>query len=199
LHDSKSDIKVCVPYTSEPFDCIIAYLNNDNLLEHETINIKPDLINLSHDDAQLVTIRTPNAHFVDRLNALPKILIERRSTWFFKLEVNNDVHVTVLRNGANPIYVSFGSSEIPMVESDFIFYVEANTRNFIIPIEVVWQNSAKYPENSRLGLYELVSVDFHKIPNIYYKSPISNSIQLKDFPQANKKYASSSLSPLESA
>ena len=197
LKEQKSYLDVCLGYICEPFECIIAYLDGDNLMKHETLLVEPEVFKpiqtLEHNAS---VIRTGNVGFFDKLQELHKILATRRSLWHLKLEVNRDINVTVLRSGKSPITVAFGKSTDHIVTGDFIFSIEPEIKNFVIPIELVWRHYGTYKKRARLSIFELVQVDFHKIPNVFYKSSISNSIAVSDCVKIEQGSPESFTSPL---
>jgi hypothetical protein len=184
LQKQKSYLEVCLLYREKPFDCLIAYLDGDNLMKHETFEIEPEKVR-PIESLTTVTepIRTNSLDFNEKLRELYSELTLKRSTWHLKLELDKDIKVEVLRAGKRFTLVSFGESGPELVDGDFIFTLDPQVKRFVIPMELVWRNFHKYKGKAHLAVFELVRADFHRIPNMFYKRPISNSISLNDVPR----------------
>jgi len=181
LKKQKSRLEICIDYSDKPFDCIIAYLDSDNLMKHETVHIEPEIFKpIQPFGQEAIVVETGERLFSDKLQELHKTLTTRRSLWHLRISLERDLKVSVLRSGKSSINVAFGSSGDDVVIGDFIFSIDPDTKNFVIPVELVWMNSKLYPRHARLAIFELVQADFHRVPNMFYKSPISNSVVYSD-------------------
>jgi hypothetical protein len=184
LLKQKPYLEICLNYISDSFDCVIAYLDGDNLLKHETTLIEPEQIkSITKAKDETDFLATSNNSFAERLQELYERLTSRRSLWHLKLELDKNIKVTVLRSGKASVNVAFGRSSYEPVSGDFIFSLDPEIKNFIIPTELVWRNYHEYEGKAHLAVFELVQADFHRIPNMFYKSPISNSVALSHFPK----------------
>lgn len=198
LRKRKSYLEVCIVYTSGPWECIIAYLDGNDLLKHQTIPLEVEQLDPIRELEQVVDIiKTKNVGFSERLKELHRtVLPSRHSPWQLKLEVQRDLRIKVLRSGASVIHVTFGKYSPELIKGDFIFTLDPHVKVFAIPREIIWQNYHTYGGKTGLGIFELVQADFHRIPDVYYKTAISNSVPLNEFPKIQKGVLSSFTSPL---
>jgi len=197
IRKQKPYLETCLDYISSDFDCVIAYLDGDNLMKHETIHIEPERVKVIEGiEERSESVATENKDFAGGLRELHDALALRRSAWHLKMELDKDIKVAVLRCGKVPISVVFGEFSDGLVDGDFIFTLDPLIKSFVVPTELVWRNYRKYKKQARIAVFELVQADFHRIPNIFYKSPISNSVAVSAFPKIKPVNSESFTSPL---
>lgn len=176
IDQPKQRVEVCIPYLDHQIECRVAYLDEDDLVKSETLQIEPEKVS-SVEASRLEPDFVPSdgENFSEQMTNLPDTLKERGSAWNLKLTASSNIVVEVLKSGPEPIKAAFGDGQHEVTSSDFIFTLYPNQKNFVIPAEVI----LKFKKNYRgllLGVSELVEAGFHRIPNVYYKSPISNFI-----------------------
>ncbi len=184
LRKQKSYLEICIEYTSEQLECIIAYMDGNDLLKYQTVPIDVEKLNPIRKIEQYTDIiKTKNTDFSKRMDELHSTSQTRHSSWQLKLEIEKDLKVKVLRSGQAVINVAFGRHSKEPVGGDFIFTLDPTIKNFVIPREVIWRHYRNYGQDARLSIFELVQADFHNVPDVYYKCPISNAVALKQFPK----------------
>lgn len=181
IKNPKRFVEICIPY-ARTIECRIAYLNADNLVQSETITIElEEVAAIILDDTQTDSLQVDGSSFEEKMRQLPQTLAKRPSAWTLKLSLTDAIHVKVLKAGKQPTWACFGQMGHELSNTDFMFTLYPGIESFSIPTELILKYHRHHLRDGRLSVFELVRADFHRIPDVLYKSVISNSIRLSEF------------------
>lgn len=170
--------EVLIPYNNKPIECRMSYIDDNNLVASKTeIFVLEQRPSVQTAEKENPVISFGGTSFENRMSNIQNVIGNNKSKWQLKLSVSDHVVVQVLRYGAKPITVCFGEPGHELSFPDFIFTVYPQNYTFVIPVELINKNRKMYGSD-RLSVFELIKPDFHKIPDIYYKRIISNSIDI---------------------
>jgi hypothetical protein len=178
---------VCIQYTDRPIECRIAYLDGDDLVKSKTLQIElENIAEIKHSNQNVDSLKGDGKSFETQMRQIPEILAKHSSSWYLKLELEENIVVRVLRHGNTPLVGCFGQNTYEVSVTDFIFTLYPEINSFVIPIELVFKNHMKLKKHERLFISELIRVDFHRIPNILYKHVISNGVDVSNVKHQEK-------------
>ena len=183
LTQTKAIIEMILEYQPGLIECIISYLNSQNLLAHEALQFEVDkLQQIASSTIAIERTQSVNDDFMARMGAM---FLSSDKTWRFVVAIQNNIHIQVLKSGGQRSFLAFGENNPQITCIDFIFPVDVGTTTIIIPKELVWGRYNLYSINARLGCYLLAQADFHNIQHLYHKIPVSNTLPLSDLSKMN--------------
>ncbi len=185
--DSHVDINLEHIHNMESFECLISYLQGEDLLFYETLVIHIDKSpSIDYEQADIAVVSSSKGNFENKLRIFKNQVLRQASPWKIYLSVVNNIIVSVNTHGNKKIFVSFGELNAEVASSDFIFCIEPRKHKTIIPKEVFWSKYDVYAPNARLCICQLVKADFHSVDNMYYKTAISNIVPMSSFSKRKK-------------
>lgn len=163
------NIEICIALQKNDLQCIISYINNEDIVFYDQHLISGHNLVLKN-DIDSTKISTVDRVFDKKLYTFKQQLKTNTSKWRLLLKTSgSDIKVKVLKFG-NLTRAAFGTFEPELSYKDFVFTLYPGITDFIIPRELI--------RSQEVGCFELVKSDFHSI-DIYYKMSISNAIHLK--------------------
>ncbi len=175
----------------------LIYLQGEDLRFYETLVVYIDKsASLIEEDFEIPVVSSKGRDFESRINTFKSQALRQTSSWRVYMSVANNINVSVNTFGKKKIFVSFGELNAEITSSDFLFTLEPRKHNVVIPREVFWSKYDLYTPNARLCICKLIQADFHSADNVYYKTIISNIMNMSSFPKRKKTDLRNFRSPL---
>lgn len=176
------------PKQGESGECFVSFQNGDELVHSESlkfdINRKSTVTPLNND---IEVVKTLGMDFESRMKSfVDRLSSKTLSKWSAYLSVDGDITVQIKAAPKTRSWAAFGEKSNEILATDILLSLDPDTRKIIIPIEAVWVNFDAY-DTSSLYLFELVQADFHNVPNVYYKTKISNAVNLDSIPRIDMR------------
>jgi len=160
-------------------ECLISFLSGGQLINSESIPFVVDRGGV----APLFTneidiIKSSGSNFNQRMKHFFDMINRRNSKWRINISVQDDIMLSVKTTSRDTVFVAIGEIGHEMTNSDLIFTLYPNISRIIIPSEIIVSRYNMY-KSKDLCCSELVKPDFCAIDNIFYKSKISNTVNIR--------------------
>lgn len=173
--------------SSNKLECLVGYYDERDLKYYETLTSTFDnSIGIVETPVSVPSLKTIPASYKARFQDFFAALDRRVSSWQVEMSYPEDVVLQIVKSGKDPMTVCFGEQSREVLSSDYIFQLDPEVNKVSLPREIVKNRYHKYSSNCSLGLFELIKPDFLGVQNVFYKSPISNLLNISEFRKANE-------------
>ncbi len=201
LRIHEKQIEASIYYPDSMFDCLISYLTGEELVHYEKLSCEPEpRERITPTLEEIQSIEAANSPFDMRMFMFKQSLKNRKTLWRLKLEIINDLVISVVQEGNKKVNIVLGDDLAQISSYDYIFPIYPGTKRVVIPKEICWKRYHQYPVDALLCCCEIVKANFHSIKHLYYKMPVSNKIVGSSIPKMKQpqleKFKSPTGSPL---
>lgn len=171
INKKLKEVKVYLEHEIEDIECIIKYLIDNQIVHFEKENIHVKRTNYEEWRAPVVFTANKGMDFFKR-----RIHQKLFSDLCIELKMEEDLIIHI-ENNDKCLLVCLGIQSNELLADDLTFYINSGETRIIVPYELVFKRFL----NKKISLHLLTKPDFRKdIDNLYYKSSISNEIEIKD-------------------